>query len=62
MPNLKPKTSFGSLLGHNFLTGMFLVLPIGLTLYVVTILIGLVASPVQTLIQNLLPFFYDENA
>ena len=61
MPNRSPKTSFGSRLGHNFLTGMFLVLPIGLTLYVVSILIGLVAAPVQTLIQNLLPLFYSEN-
>lgn len=60
MPNLKTKTSFGSLLGHNFLTGMFLVLPIGLTFYVVTLLIGLVASPVQSLIQTLLPLFFDE--
>jgi uncharacterized membrane protein len=60
MSNLKPKTSFGSLLGHNFLTGMFLVLPIGLTFYIVTILIGLVASPVQSLIQTLLPLFFDE--
>ena len=60
MPNLKPRTSLGSLVGHNFLTGMFLVLPIGLTFYVVTLLIGLVASPVQSLIQTLLPLFFDE--
>jgi hypothetical protein len=61
MPNLKPRTSLGSLLGHNFLTGMFLILPIGLTLYIVTLLIGFVASPVQSLIQTLLPFFLDSN-
>ena len=27
------KTTFASRLGHNFLTGLFLMLPIGLTLY-----------------------------
>lgn len=60
MPPPSPKSSFGSRLGHNFLTGVFLILPIGLTLYVVTILIGLIAAPVQSLIQTLLPLVLDE--
>ena len=35
------KPTFLSRLGHNFLTGLFLMLPLGLTLYVVSILVDL---------------------
>jgi len=41
------KPSFLSRLGHNFLTGLFLMLPLGLTLYVVSILVDLLGKPAK---------------
>jgi uncharacterized membrane protein len=61
MPNHLEKPSFGSRLGHNFLTGMFLVLPIGLTFYVVSILVGLIAAPVQSILQTLIPIILKDS-
>lgn len=58
MPETPENRSFGSRLGHNFLTGMFLVLPLGLTLYVITLLIGLIASPVESMFQAIFPLFF----
>jgi uncharacterized membrane protein len=50
--------SFGSRLGHNFLTGMFLVLPLGLTIYIISFLVGLIASPVESIFQAVFPLFF----
>ena len=58
MTETPENSSFGSRLGHNFLTGMFLVLPLGLTLYVISFLIGLIASPVESLFQAVFPLFF----
>ena len=58
MTETPEKTSFGSRLGHNFLTGMFLVLPLGLTLYVVSFLVGLIAAPVESVFQAVFPLFF----
>jgi uncharacterized membrane protein len=58
MTETPEKSSFGSRLGHNFLTGMFLVLPLGLTLYVISFLIGLIASPVESIFQAVFPLFF----
>ena len=41
------KPTFLSRLGHNFLTGLFLMLPLGLTLYVVSILVDLLGKPAK---------------
>jgi uncharacterized membrane protein len=41
------KASWLSRLGHNFLTGLFLMLPLGLTLYVVSILVDLLGKPAK---------------
>lgn len=48
------KPTLGSRIGHNFLTGMFLLLPIGLTLYVVSILLDLIGKFAQPLAEWLL--------
>ena len=58
MTETPENSSFGSRLGHNFLTGMFLVLPFGLTLYVIAFLIGLIASPVESIFQAVFPLFF----
>jgi uncharacterized membrane protein len=58
MTETPEKSSFGSRLGHNFLTGMFLVLPLGLTLYVISFLVGLIASPVESIFQAVFPLFF----
>ena len=60
MSELPENSSFGSRLGHNFLTGMFLVLPLGLTLYVVSFLVGLIASPIESVFQAIFPFFFKD--
>ena len=44
MGETNEKTTLASRLGHNFLTGLFLLMPIGLTLYVVSVLLDLWAS------------------
>jgi uncharacterized membrane protein len=58
MTETPEKSSFGSRLGHNFLTGMFLVLPLGLTVYVISFLVGLIASPVESIFQAVFPLFF----
>jgi uncharacterized membrane protein len=58
MTETPENSSFGSRLGHNFLTGMFLVLPLGLTLYIISILVGLIASPVESIFQAVFPLFF----
>ncbi len=45
------KTTFASRLGHNFLTGLFLLLPIGLTLYVVSVLLDLMGKFIQPALE-----------
>lgn len=60
MSELPENSSFGSRLGHNFLTGMFLVLPLGLTLYVVSFLVGLIASPIESAFQWIFPYFFKD--
>lgn len=45
------KTTFASRLGHNFLTGLFLLLPIGLTLYIVSILLDLMGKFIQPAVE-----------
>ena len=45
------KTTFASRLGHNFLTGLFLLLPIGLTLYVVSVLLDLMGTFIQPALE-----------
>jgi uncharacterized membrane protein len=47
MSDSSEKTTLASRLGHNFLTGLFLLLPIGLTLYVVSILLDLMGKFIQ---------------
>ncbi len=37
---------------------MFLVLPLGLTLYVISILVGLIAAPVESVFQAVFPLFF----
>ena len=46
------KPSFLSRLGHNFLTGLFLMLPLGLTLYVVSILVDLLGKPAKQMMHH----------
>ena len=45
------KTTLASRLGHNFLTGLFLLLPIGLTFYVVSVLLDLMGKFIQPAIE-----------
>lgn len=59
MSDLPEKTTFLSRVGHNFLTGLFLVMPLGLTFYVVTILVGLIGAPVQAILQAVLPMIFN---
>lgn len=59
MSDLPEKTTFLSRVGHNFLTGLFLVMPLGLTFYVVTILVGLIGAPVQGILQAVLPLIFN---
>ncbi len=47
MSDSPEKSTFASRLGHNFLTGLFLLLPIGLTLYVVSVLLDLMGTFIQ---------------
>ena len=58
MPETPENRSIGSRLGHNFLTGMFLVLPLGLTIYIISFLVGLIASPVESIFQAVFPLFF----
>lgn len=37
---------------------MFLVLPLGLTLYIISILVGLIAAPVESVFQAVFPLFF----
>jgi uncharacterized membrane protein len=41
---------------------MFLVLPLGLTLYIISILIGLIAAPVESVFQAVFPLFFPNKA
>ena len=47
MSDSPEKNTLASRLGHNFLTGLFLLLPIGLTLYVVSVLLDLMGTFIQ---------------
>ena len=51
MSDSSEKTTLASRLGHNFLTGLFLLLPIGLTLYVVSILLDLMGKFIQPAVE-----------
>jgi uncharacterized membrane protein len=51
MSDSPEKTTFASRLGHNFLTGLFLLLPIGLTLYVVSVLLNLMGTFIQPALE-----------
>jgi uncharacterized membrane protein len=55
------KTTFASRLGHNFLTGLFLLLPIGLTIYVVSVLLNLMGTFIQPALEIGLAWLW-ENA
>ncbi|MEI7651314.1 MAG: DUF502 domain-containing protein [Verrucomicrobiota bacterium] len=54
------KNTFGSRLGHNFLTGLFLLLPIGLTLYVLSVLLDLMGKYAQPLVEIGLKLYWKE--
>ena len=41
---------------------MFLVLPLGLTLYIISILVGLIAAPVESVFQAVFPLFFPNKA
>ena len=51
MGETNEKTTLASRLGHNFLTGLFLLMPIGLTLYVVSVLLDLMGKFIQPAIE-----------
>ena len=51
MGETNEKTTLASRLGHNFLTGLFLLMPIGLTLYVVSVLLDLMGKFIQPPIE-----------
>ena len=51
MSDSPEKSTFASRLGHNFLTGLFLLLPIGLTLYVVSVLLDLMGKFIQPALE-----------
>lgn len=51
MGETNEKTTLASRLGHNFLTGLFLLLPIGLTLYVVSVLLDLMGKFIQPALE-----------
>ena len=53
------KPSLLSRLGHNFLTGLFLMLPLGLTLYVVSILVDLLGKPAKQLAVLVINWFFE---
>ena len=53
------KPTFLSRLGHNFLTGLFLMLPLGLTLYVVSILVDLLGKPAKQLAVLVINWFFE---
>lgn len=51
MSDTPEKSTFASRLGHNFLTGLFLLMPIGLTLYVVSVLLDLMGKFIQPVVE-----------
>jgi uncharacterized membrane protein len=51
MGETNEKNTLASRLGHNFLTGLFLLMPIGLTLYVVSVLLDLMGKFIQPAIE-----------
>ncbi|MFZ9978984.1 MAG: DUF502 domain-containing protein [Opitutales bacterium] len=51
MSDSPEKTTFASRLSHNFLTGLFLLLPVGLTLYVVSVLLDLMGKFIQPAVE-----------
>jgi uncharacterized membrane protein len=61
MSETPEKTTFASRVGHNFLTGMFLLLPISLTFYVISILLDLIGKPVQTIAKECLRLFFESS-
>ena len=60
MGETNEKTTFASRLGHNFLTGLFLLMPIGLTLYVVSVLLDLMGKFIQPAIEFGLGWLWHE--
>ncbi len=61
MSETPEKRTFASRVGHNFLTGMFLLLPISLTFYVISILLDLIGKPVQTIAKECLRWFFESS-
>jgi len=55
------KTTLASRVGHNFLTGMFLLLPISLTFYVISVLLDLIGKPVQAIAKECLRWFFESS-
>ena len=53
------KPTFLSRLGHNCLTGLFLMLPLGLTLYVVSVLVDLLGKPAKQLAVLVINWFFE---
>jgi uncharacterized membrane protein len=53
------KSSFLSRLGHNFLTGLFLTLPLALTFWVVSILIDLLGKPAKQIALFVLTWVFE---
>ncbi len=51
MGETNENNTFASRLGHNFLTGLFLLMPIGLTLYVVSVLLDLMGKFIQPALE-----------
>ncbi len=58
LPEPTEKNTFRSRLGHNFLTGLFLLLPVGLTLYVVSVLLDLMGKFIQPAAEIGLQWFW----
>lgn len=61
MSETPQKTKLGSRIGHNFLTGMFLLLPVSLTLYVVSVLLDLIGKPVQAIAKEVIRWLYEDS-
>lgn len=52
------QTTLASRTGHNFLTGLFLFLPVSLTLYIVSVLLDLIGKPVQSIAKEVIRLVY----
>jgi uncharacterized membrane protein len=55
------KTTLASRAGHNFLTGLFLFLPVSLTLYIVSVLLDLIGKPVQAVAKEVIRVVYESS-